>query len=210
MWWFEKNLSTTQKLRNRAADYYDRARDATHRMWDGTRDYVSDLHVPDGLKRAAPAAGGGLLFFALGMLTMYYFDPRMGRGRRAMCMQKLFSVGRSSGQSVRGTTRYVADKGKGLVAGARHLVSSDNPTDRQLCERVRSELGHVISHPGAIDVVADNGSITLHGKVLKCELSSLLSCVRGVRGVDEVVNRLEVFEEAGNVPELQGGGSMGR
>jgi hypothetical protein len=206
MWWFEKNLSTTQKLRKRTGEYYDTARDAAHRFWDGTRDYVSDLHVPDGLKRAAVPAGEGLLCFALGMLGMYYFDPRLGRSRRAHCMQKLFSLGRSSGQGVRGMSRHVAGRSKGLVAEARGMVTRESVTDRQLIERVRAELGHVISRPGAIDVVADNGSITLHGKILKKELSSLLSCVRGVRGVDEVVNRLEVHEEAGNVPELQGGG----
>lgn len=209
MWWFEKNLSTTQKLRNRTGEYYDSARDGAHRLWDGTRDYVSDLHLPDGLKRAAAPVGGGLMLFALGMLAGYYFDPRLGRTRRAQCLQSLFSLGRSSGRSMYGVSRHVAGRGRGLVAEAKHLVTSETTTDRQLCERVRSEFGRVVSHPGAIDVVADNGSITLHGKILKSELSGLLSCVRSVRGVDEVVNKLDCHEEAGNVPELQGTGRRG-
>jgi hypothetical protein len=209
MWWFEKNLSTTQKLKRRTGEYYDSAREGAHRFWDGTREYLSDLHVPDGLKRAAAPVGGGMLFFALGMLTMYYFDPRMGRGRRSQCMQQLFRLGRSSGRSMYGMSRHVAGRSKGLVAEAKHLVKSETLTDRQLCERVRSELGRVVSHPGAIDVVADNGSITLHGKILKRELTGLLSCVHSVRGVDEVVNRLECHDEAGNIPELQGSGRRG-
>jgi osmotically-inducible protein OsmY len=44
----------------------------------------------------------------------------------------------------------------------------------------------------------------LSGAALANELDELLSTVRGVRGVEDVENQLQVHETPGDVPSLQG------
>jgi osmotically-inducible protein OsmY len=71
---------------------------------------------------------------------------------------------------------------------------------------VRSKIGRVVSHPGAIEIAADQGSVTLRGPILAGEVDGLLSCVSSVKGVKGVENLLEAHEQAGGVPGLQGAG----
>jgi hypothetical protein len=74
-----------------------------------------------------------------------------------------------------------------------------------LVDRVRSKLGRIVSHPGAIHVTAQNGNVTLSGPVLSAEVPELLVCVNRIQGVNDVTNNLELHDEAGNHPALQGG-----
>jgi hypothetical protein len=53
--------------------------------------------------------------------------------------------------------------------------------------------------------MAQGGNVTLSGPILEDEVAGLLSCVKWIPGVKEVNNNLEVHEEAGNHPALQGG-----
>jgi hypothetical protein len=53
-------------------------------------------------------------------------------------------------------------------------------------------------------VSAIGGTVMLSGAALTNELDELLSAVRGVRGVDDVENQLQVSETPGDVPDLQG------
>ena len=46
--------------------------------------------------------------------------------------------------------------------------------------------------------------MTLSGPVVTRELDDLLSAVRGVPGVANLENRLEMYESAGDIPALQG------
>ena len=62
-----------------------------------------------------------------------------------------------------------------------------------------------MSHPHAIEVGSKDGKVVLKGLVLKGEVDHLLSAVRSVPGVDNVVNRLEVHEDASRLSSLQGG-----
>jgi hypothetical protein len=78
--------------------------------------------------------------------------------------------------------------------------------DRQLVERVRSQLGHVTSHPRAIDVEAHDGEVTLYGPVLASEMTEIVHLVASVDGVEHVINELEPHETAEGVPSLQGEG----
>ena len=69
---------------------------------------------------------------------------------------------------------------------------------------MRSKVGRAVSHPHAIRVSVREGRVSLSGPVLAHEVDDLLSCVSAVRGVEEVENRLEVHQQAGTVPGLQG------
>jgi osmotically-inducible protein OsmY len=82
-------------------------------------------------------------------------------------------------------------------------MSDDHPSDEQLVARVRAELGHNVEHARAIDVVAEQGRVTLRGSVLSSELDDVLSTARKVRGVERVDNQLDVHATPGGVPGLQ-------
>lgn len=53
--------------------------------------------------------------------------------------------------------------------------------------------------------MAQGGNVTLSGPILGDEVAGLLSCVKWIPNVKDVTNNLEVHEEAGNHPALQGG-----
>jgi len=75
-----------------------------------------------------------------------------------------------------------------------------------LRERVRAELGHVCSRPGAIDVSCDNrGVVTVAGPVLGAEHRNILRRLRKVRGVRRVEDRLEPHDQPDGIAALQGG-----
>src|SRR5690606_18848570 len=102
-------------------------------------------------------------------------------------------------------TRDLSNRSRGVFAGLRtHLDSGDVP-DRVLAERVKTKLGRVVSHPGAVRVTASGGSITLHGPVLEHEADRAVRAAGRVPGVRDVLDALERYEQAGNVSALQGG-----
>ncbi|HEX7331629.1 MAG TPA: BON domain-containing protein [Pyrinomonadaceae bacterium] len=147
----------------------------------------------------------GLTFGAglgLGTGLMYLLDPDRGRRRRALLRDKGAWAMRKTGDCIEVTARDVRNR----VQGITHVHSSSEPVDdRKLAERVRSKLGRIVSHPGAIEVNAQNGKVTLSGPILVEEIPELLSCVNGVRGVNQVINELDAHEHAENHPALQGG-----
>jgi osmotically-inducible protein OsmY len=79
------------------------------------------------------------------------------------------------------------------------------PADNVLAARVRAQIGHVVSNAGAIDVTAHQGRVTLSGPIPANEEKKLLSTVESVPGVTEVVNQLEVHQDATSISGLQSG-----
>nr|WP_242697443.1 BON domain-containing protein [Bordetella petrii] len=148
-----------------------------------------------------------LATLALGATAMYYFDPQMGRRRRALLCDKLGALRNDAADCLLSEGKQAADQVRGWTAGARHGLGLDEPpsSDRQLTERVRAQLGRLVSHPGAVTVAATAGDITLDGHILAAEHGALLAAVAAMAGVQRVDDRLQVHESAGNTPELQGG-----
>jgi hypothetical protein len=143
--------------------------------------------------------GAGL---GLGTGLMYLLDPDRGRRRRALLRDKGAWALRKTGDCIEVTAHDLRNRAQGIT----HIHSSSEPVDdRIVAERVRSKLGRVVAHPGAIEVNALNGAVTLSGPILVEEMSELLKCVNGVRGVNQVINNLEAHEQADNHPALQGG-----
>jgi hypothetical protein len=133
---------------------------------------------------------------------MYLLDPDRGRRRRALLRDKGAWALRKTGDCIEVTAHDLRNRAQGIT----HIHSSSEPVDdRIVAERVRSKLGRVVAHPGAIEVNALNGAVTLSGPILVEEMSELLKCVNGVRGVKQVINNLEAHEQADNHPALQGG-----
>jgi uncharacterized membrane protein len=141
----------------------------------------------------------------LGAGLMYILDPNHGRRRRALLRDKLNSAAKKASQAVEVTARDLSNRAQGLAAEAVSKFADDVVPDEKLAARVRSELGRVVSHPGAIEVEANQGRVRLSGHVLARELDDLLSAVSAVPGVRQVDNRLEVHETPDHIPALQGG-----
>lgn len=141
----------------------------------------------------------------LGAGLMYILDRNQGRGRRARMRDQLKHARNELDDLVDTGSRDLRNRAQGLAAGAKARVSGQEVDDTVLVERVRAALGRAVSHPHAIHVGAQEGTITLSGPILTHEVQTLLPLVRGVRGVRDVVNRLEEHAQAGDIPSLQGG-----
>jgi uncharacterized membrane protein len=145
---------------------------------------------------AGALAGAGL---------MYLLDPDRGARRRALVRDQAARARHRLAEGAEATGRDLRNRAKGTAAELRSRFRRESAGDEILHERVRSALGRVVSHPGAVEVSAAEGCVTLQGQVLADELDDLLRAVRGVRGVTEVRNELEVRSSAEGVPALQGG-----
>jgi osmotically-inducible protein OsmY len=137
---------------------------------------------------------GGL---GLGAALMYVLDPERGKKRRATVRDKALAGAHKAGDRLAARSRDVANRARGVAAELKSLTKSEEADDRVLEERVRAELGRVVAHPASVDAAAVAGTVILSGSVLTSELDELLSAVRGVPGVEDVENRLEVYERPG-------------
>ena len=146
--------------------------------------------------------GAGL---GLGTGLMFLLDPDRGRRRRALLRDKGIWAARKTGECWDATTRDLSNRTQGIVSELQSRFSSGPVDDAVLVDRVRSKLGRAVSHPSAVQVTAQNGTVTLAGPILMEEVPELLACVNSVHGVNDVVNDLEAHETAGNHPALQGG-----
>lgn len=160
-------------------------------------------------QRRGTPLGLWLLALGTGAALVYFLDPDAGSRRRAVWRDKLTQFSSGSGEWsdwLNAAGRDLNNRARGLAAQARMMSSNEPVTDEVLAERVRAQLGRLVSHPGSIDVSAQGGQITLSGPILAREEPALVARVAGVPGVAGVQNHLEVHEEPGNVPGLQGNG----
>ena len=152
-------------------------------------------------KEMALICGAGL-----GAGMMYLLDIDQGKRRRALARDQAARSARKTREAVAATARDAQNRAQGMAATVRSWVSSPpSMTDDVLIERIRAKLGMLVRHPRSIDVAAHDGTVILSGPVLADEVDSLVAMVSRVAGVRHVDNRLEIHEEAGNVPGLQGG-----
>ncbi len=146
---------------------------------------------------------GGL---GLGAALMYLFDPERGRRRRARIHDRAVGAWHDVEQSAGKTARDLAHRGQGLLAHARSCFQGEEAVEPDVLEqRVRSEIGRVVSHPGSIDVSCYDGSVVLMGLILEKELHPLLDAVRKVKGVKSVTDWLCEVPTAEHISALQGG-----
>jgi hypothetical protein len=150
--------------------------------------------------RGALMAGAGI-----GAGMIYLLDPDCGARRRARLRDTAVRIATLTKRAVDTTSRDALHRTSGTAAWLRRLVRREVVDDDVLVERVRAKLGRLVSHPHAVTVAATNGSVTLSGPILKHEMPRLIHATRRVRGVCDVVDRLEPHEQAAHVPSLQGG-----
>jgi hypothetical protein len=141
---------------------------------------------------------------AIGAGIMYFFDPVMGNRRRALVRDQLIHLANKSCDVADAKWRDMQNRMYGTFAEARSCLQHDEPSDEVLVDRVRSAIGRHMTHAGAIEVEARDGTIILSGPVFASEVEDLRGAARSVRGVKEIEDRLDVHESAGNLSALQG------
>lgn len=146
-----------------------------------------------------------LIGTGMGAGLMYLFDPERGSTRRAQLRDRYAGAVRAAQQATDTTNNDLRNRAQGWAQFARSFLASSAPVnDKTLAARVRTALGRASAHPSSIDVDARDGRVILRGPVLAEEVSLVMDCVYGVRGVIDVENQLEVHAAAGNVAGLQG------
>lgn len=142
----------------------------------------------------------------LGAGLMYLLDPDRGKRRRALVRDQAVRSARKTREAAEATARDAQNRTRGIVYSVKSWISPETHlSDDLLVERVRSKLGMLVRHPRSIEVTARDGTVILSGPVLADEVDSLVAMVSRVAGVRHVENRLDIHEEAGDVPGLQGG-----
>lgn len=146
----------------------------------------------------------GLVAAALAAGVAYFFDPRSGRRRRALVRDKLVHATHVACTFAGKANRDAQHRAHGLVSSALSHFRPDHSEDAVVVERVRTELGRLSTHPGAIDVSCQDGVVRLRGDVLADEVDRVVAGVKHVRGVARVESEMRVHPEPGRIPALQG------
>lgn len=145
--------------------------------------------------------------FISGMLAggaiTWLLDPQHGRRRRAHMKDSAVHAGHVLKKSADKTARDLRNRALGQLAASRSFFKHDEASDAVIEQRVRSQLGRVVSHPDAIQVTCRDGQITLSGHLLAPEADRLLSRARSVRGVRGIDSRLHIHQEPGDNPDLR-------
>jgi hypothetical protein len=121
---------------------------------------------------------------------MYMLDPQTGRRRRALVRDKAMAAGHDAQRLARGVSRHTANSLRGTAAEVRSQMRDAPLDDRQLHERIRSELGRLVDQPGQVGVNVSNGFVTLTGSAKSSEMERLIGVVSAMQGVEHVENRL--------------------
>ena len=140
----------------------------------------------------------------VGAALMYILDPDRGARRRALLRDKCARASNKTQEYVGKMSRDLGNRAQGLVAETKNLFRHEDVPDEVLVQRVKAELGRHPVHDRAVTVAADRGRVTLTGPALASEVEAIVAAAGSVRGVSEVVNQLEVHEQAGSISSLQG------
>lgn len=145
----------------------------------------------------------------IGACLMYLFDPSRGRRRRALIRDQIVQLKHRTQRALGVGCCDLQNRVEGLAAEVVGWLGSPKTSDDILMSRVRSAIGHVILHPGAIGVAARDGTVTLTGPIFNDEVERLLAAVAKVRGVNRVENQLAPHgrDDVAGISALQGGGA---
>jgi osmotically-inducible protein OsmY len=141
--------------------------------------------------------------FAAGAIAMYYLDSTMGRRRRVLARDKIVGLAHDAADLAEAKGKRMVDRARGVMATSSRDRVAEPQSDAQLREHVRSRMGHLVSHPRAIDVSVEDGIVRLSGQVLAKELDGLLSQISEMRGVRKVHNALTSLTDPSGFGEVQ-------
>ena len=147
----------------------------------------------------------GLKSMLAGAAAMYLFDPDQGRRRRSLVRDKMVRLSHQLERETEVMVQDLKNRLSGVQAELRSRLQSCPVSEDKLRERIRSELGHVSSHPRAIEVEVNEGRVILSGPVLASEADLVVRRVQMTPGVESVEDQLQRIEHADTHPALQGG-----
>lgn len=139
-----------------------------------------------------------------GFVLAYFLDPTSGRRRRADAMNR--ATGRYNGgrKFLDKASRDLVNKTVGSLRGLRKTLrrreEGEHLSKDLIVARVRSVLGHHVSHPKAVHVGYEDGRVFLRGNILEDEFERVMSALNFVPGLTEIANELEV-RAAGDIEE---------
>lgn len=152
------------------------------------------------------AADGFLSGVLVGVGLAAIFDPGHGARRRSIAAEKLRKYARVARDTVVHQGTDFSNRARGVIHETQNRFQNGEEIvpDQKLEQRVRSRMGHVVSHPKAIDVAAADGCVFLTGQVLEHEVDDLLDTVSSTPGVLSVECDFETYEDGSHIPSLQG------
>jgi translation elongation factor EF-1beta len=132
--------------------------------------------------------------FVIGVGAAYFFDPRLGKGRRTVVRDRGLKELRRLARLAEGKTRFVKGKAQGVYARGRRLVTPREPAsdDSVVEQRIRSEAFRDLEVDARdVDVEVSDGVAKLSGEVPDEDAASeVVERVEKVEGVEEVVATL--------------------
>src|SRR5919108_5811119 len=116
---------------------------------------------------------GFLGSLGFGAAAMYIFDPLAGRRRRALARDKISRFAHEATDAIEVGSRDLKNRALGLAAQTKKLIVKESISDKLLADRIRSDLGFLVSHPGSIEIKAKDGTVALSGPIFKSEVDRL-------------------------------------
>jgi hypothetical protein len=139
----------------------------------------------------------------LGAGLMYLFDPTRGARRRAALADRVAHVLRIERELFDRARRDAENRVRGILDQLRSPRPAE-VSDDILEPRVRSKLGHCVSHARAVLVDVVDGHVTLAGPIFAHEADHLVAEVAAIRGVKEVLDALDRHHASEGVAALPG------
>jgi BON domain len=143
-------------------------------------------------RRFLPAVPAGAALLALA----YFANPRQGRRRRKMALQRMAGGARHRARAGRRATRHVASEARGAAQRALHPQSRQSPPadDITLAHKVETEIFRPADAPkGTVNVNAVEGVVFLRGIAQTPEqIRELERKVQAIPGVKAVENLLHL------------------
>lgn len=129
----------------------------------------------------------------IGATVMYIFDEHRGARRRSYARDRVIHAGHVLGRKLSKRSRDLMNRAVGSVAELRSSIRdrAGRISDDQLVDRVRAQLGHVVSHSGLLQVQASDGCVVVSGPVLENEVEKIRGRLAKIRGVRECRLELE-------------------
>jgi hypothetical protein len=146
-------------------------------------------------------SGVMLLGASVGAGLMYLLDPRGGAHRRALIRDKFVSMSKQTAWEADRRRRDMMNRVRGEFEEFRRR--GQQVDDDTLIDRARAQIGHVVAHPGSLEITASHGCVFVRGPVLRGERSRIEQRLRKTRGVQSCeLSGIVEHDSAENVPGL--------
>ncbi len=157
------------------------------------------------MRSALRDTGTMLLGAGIGAGLMYLLDPHAGRRRRAIIRDQVLSFTHSAQLEANRRKQGLINRTRGQVMELRRRTIEGAVDDDTLEQRARAQVGHVISHPGALEFQARKGLVIIAGPVFRGEKQSIEQRLRKTRGVKSWdLSGIQEHDTGERVPGLQG------